>query len=158
MAWLILNYFRTCLEIQICPKFLRFRPSDISAYNRPAELYKLGLKRKLEEVRKLENVTQKKYQFEKKKILSQLSLFEKTGLIHLLTKEFEKHAKSILETHFKKLSNLYREQTIRAPEAITNLKKKKLSIKEFHALRFGLEHPILPEKVKQDEIKTIWKN
>ena len=52
-----------------------------------------------------------------------------------------------METHFKKLSNLYR-------EAITNLSKKKLSIKEFHALRFGLDHPILPKKVKRDEIKT----
>ena len=132
---------------------LRFKPPDVSAYNKPAELYKLGLKRKLE-VRKLENVTQKKYQFEKRKILSRLSLFQKTDLIHLLTKEFEKHAKSILETHFKKLSNLYREQAVRAPEAITNLSKKKLSIKQFHALRFGLDHPILPKKVKRDEIKT----
>ena len=72
------NYFQTCLELQICPKFLRFKPPDISAYNRPAELYTLRLKRKLE-VKKLENVTQKKYQFEKRKILCQLSLFEKTG-------------------------------------------------------------------------------
>ena len=72
----------------------------------------------------------------------------------MLTKEFEKHAKLILETHFKKLFNLYREQAVRAPEAITNLSKKKLSIKEFHALRFGLDHPILPKKVKRDEIKT----
>ena len=68
----------------------------------------------------------------------------------MLTKEFEKNAKSILETHFKKLFK----QSVRAPEAITNLSKKKLSIKEFHALTFGLDHPILPKKVKLDEIKT----
>ena len=34
------------------------------------------------------------------------------------------------------------------------MKKTKLSIKEFHALKFGLDHPILPKKVKRDEIKT----
>ena len=40
-----LRYFHTCIDLSICPKFLKFKPPRISAYSRPADLYQIGLKR-----------------------------------------------------------------------------------------------------------------
>ena len=40
------------------------------------------------------------------------------------------------------------------PNCIFNLSKKKLSLHETNALRLGLNHPILPERVQKDKIKT----
>ena len=146
------------MDLDICPEFLRFKPPNLSAYSRPSELYKLGLKKKLKEVQVLTKNENKKYQFEKKIILSQLSFFEKSSLIFLLKKEFEKSAKAILNNHFRKLTNLYRRQSVKCPNAVTNLSGRKLSLKEFHALRFGLNHSIFLRKVKKDEMKTNVEN
>ena len=146
------------MDLDIFPEFLRFKPPNLSAYSRPSELHKLGLKKKLKEVHVLTKNENKKYQFEKKRIVSQLSFFEKSSLIFLLKKEFEKSAQAILNNHFRKLTNLYRRQSVKCPNAVTNLSGRKLSLREFHALRFSLNHPILPRKVKKDEMKTNVEN
>ena len=43
---------------------------------------------------------------------------------------------------------------MRCPEAILNISKKRLTLKERNALRFGLNHHILPRKIKKDKMKT----
>ena len=45
-------------------------------------------------------------------------------------------------------------QAVYGPNCIVNLSKKELNLHEMNALRFGLNHPILPERVQKDKIKT----
>ena len=66
-----LRYFQTCIDLSICPEFLKFKPPRISAYSRPADLYQIGLKRKLLKVRKATKNMEKQYPFEKKRIFTQ---------------------------------------------------------------------------------------
>jgi len=45
--------------------------------------------------------------------------------------------------------NLWRKESDKCPDCIFNLTEKKLSLHERNALRFGLNHPILPVDVKR---------
>ena len=72
----------------------------------------------------------------------------------LLDKEFKRSATPHIKTHEKKLFNLWKKQSVRCPEAILNISKKRLTLKERNALRFGLNHPILPRKIEKDKMKT----
>jgi len=90
----------------------------------------------------------------KKCILQKLSFIKKTCLIKLLTNRFEDSAKSILQTHQKKLYNLWISQRKKCPSSIINLSDRKLSILEMEALRFGLQHHILPKQIREDNVKS----
>ena len=149
-----LKYLQTCLELDLCPEFLKFKPPNLKVYNKPRDIYRLVVKKKLKEIKCEENLADRKYQTIKTGIFKELSFLEKSCFIRLLKKKFEQSAKTILNTHQRKLINLYRKQTSRVPHAITNLSDKKLSLKETNALRYGLKYHILPKKVKQDEVKT----
>ena len=147
------KFFQTCLELDLFPEFLKFRRPNLSVYSKPVDIYRVILTKKLCEIEKLLKKSEYRYQKEKVLIFNKLSFMEKNCLIYLLKEEFKKLSTSVLRTHHRKLFNLYRKQSSKCPDAITNLSKKILTPKEFHALRFGLNHPILPEKVKQDQIK-----
>ena len=90
----------------------------------------------------------------KQQILSEVTFIEKQCLIALLTRFFKSSAQQILAIHNKKLINLWKKERIRCPESVTNLSSKKLDIKQKEALRFGLNHHILPKKFKIDEFKV----
>ena len=42
---------------------------------------------------------------------------------------------------------------VKCPEALL-ISKKRLTLKERNALRFGLNHPILPRKIEKDKMET----
>ena len=49
---------------------------------------------------------------------------------------------------------MWKNHAVYCPNCVVNLSKKKLNLRETNALRFGLNHPILPERVQKDKIKT----
>ena len=77
----------------------------------------------------------------------------KRGIEISSVKTWAKHHPHIL-THRKKLFNLWKNQAVYCPNCIVNLSKKELNLHEMNALRFGLNHPILSERVQKDKIKT----
>ena len=90
----------------------------------------------------------------KQQILFKVTFNKKQCLIALLTRFFESSALQILAIHNKKLVNLWKKERVRCPESVTNLSSKKLDIKQKEALRFVLNHHILPKKFKIDKFKV----
>ena len=109
---------------------------------------------------KLENrqVIETRFNNEKKCLFNQMSFFEKICLIYLLNYEFKRFATSHIKIHERKLLNLWRNQSDKCPDSVLNLSKRKLSVHELNALRFGLSHLILPKNVQKDQIKVNVEN
>ena len=140
-----MKYLEACVELDICPKFLRFKPPNISVYHNLSSVYSIGLKRKIKETRSSLKLAQAKYVNSKQIIFQQLSFFEKQCLVYLLEKHFQNLINNALKSHQKKLYNLWCEQRIRSPKCIINLSSKKLTLQEEEVLRFGLDHHITSE-------------
>ena len=148
------KYFESCLDLNLCPEFLKFKAPNLSVYRDGRYLFQAVVRKKLKEVKKDKRIAESRFKQQKKDILGQLSFLEKTCLTTLLDKEFKRIAVPHIKIHEKKLFNLWRKQSDKCPDAIVNLSKRKLDLKEQNALRFGLNHPILPKKVQKDKIKT----
>ena len=118
------------------------------------DLYQAVVRKKLKEVNREKRIAEARFRTQKNGILNNLSFLEKTCLISLLNQEFERFAHPHILTHKKKLFNLWKNQAVYCPNCIVNLSKKKLNLHDTNALRFGLNHPILPERVQKDKIKT----
>ena len=149
-----MKYLEACVELYICPKFLRFKPPNISVYHNLSSVYSIGLKRKIKETRSSLKLAQAKYVNSKQIIFQQLSFFEKQCLVYLLEKHFQNLINNALKSHQKKLYNLWCEQRIRSPKCIINLSSKKLTLQEEEVLRFGLDHHILPRKLNLASLKV----
>ena len=141
------NYFETCLDLKICPRFLKFKPPNLSVYKKPDYLFQSVLSKKLKETNRELRIAESRFRSVKQQILSEVTFIEKQCLIALLTRFFKSSAQQILAIHNKKLINLWKKERIRCPESVTNLSSKKLDIKQKEALRFGLNHHILPKKI-----------
>ena len=59
-----------------------------------------------------------------------------------------------IDTTGRKKKPSRKNQAVYCPNCIGNLSKKELNLHQMNALRFGLNHPILPERVQKDKIKT----
>ena len=53
----------------------------------------------------------------------------------------------------RKSYSIYGEDNSKCPECVLNLSDKKLNLREKDALKFGLNHHILPKKVQKDKLK-----
>ena len=114
-----LKYLQTCLDLELCHEYLKFKPPNLKVYNKPRDIYRLVVEKKLKEIKCEENLADHKYQTIKIGIFKELSFLEKCYFIHLLKKKFEPNRKTIINTYQRKLINLYRKQTSRVPHAIT---------------------------------------
>ena len=101
------------------------------------------MRKKLKEVKRSKKLAENRFPRQKNTIFSKLTFIEKSCLMALLDKEFKRSATPHIKTHEKKLFNLWKKQSVRCPGAILNISKKRLTLKERNALRFGLNHPIL---------------
>ena len=117
-------------------------------------MYESVLRKTLKEVIRSKKLVENCFQRQKNTIFSKLTFIEKSCLMVLLDKKFKRSATPHIKTHGKKLFNLWKKQSVRCPEAILNISKKRLTLKERNALRFGLNHPILPRKIEKDKMKT----
>ena len=123
-------------------------------YRNTNDLYQIIVNKQLKLVKNEQRKAKKEFESVKKPIVQKLSFLEKTCLIRLLTKQFEDSAKAILKTHQKKLFNLWVNQRSKCPSCIVNLSNRKLNMAEEEALRLGLQHHIMPKKIREDSV--IW--
>ena len=84
-----MKYLEACVELDICPKVLRFKPPNISVYQNLSSVYNIGLKRKIKKTRSSLKLAQTEYVNSKQIIFHQLSWFEEQCLVYLLEKHFQ---------------------------------------------------------------------
>ena len=149
-----LKYFETCLELRLCPQFLKFKPPNLSVYKKPQFLYQTVLERKLKETLREFRTADKAYCNIKQLVFSKISCLEQAFMIEKITESLKSYAILISEAHQTKLINLWRKERLRSPGIITNLSNKALTIAEQDALRFGLNHHILPRKFQENNVKA----
>ena len=142
------------MDLDICPKFLKFKAPNISSYRSLSHIFNYGLKNKVKETKSYLKNAKNKYKLVKNSIFCKISFVEKYCLIALLQKSYKKLAQTVSPIHQRKLFNLWREQRQRSPNCIVNLSSMRLSIQEEDVLRFGLDHHILPRKIDKDFLKT----
>ena len=116
-------------------------------------MYEVILMKKLKEITKELKLTEKKYTLQKSKIFPKLSLIQKLCLISLLTDKYNKALSEIMIKQRKTLISLWKSQRDRSPECIKSFSKTKLSVQGEEALRYGLNHHILPKKFDSNSMK-----
>jgi len=125
-----LKYFDSCLDLKICPNYLKFKPPNLRVYKNCDEFCQVAVYKKRKEILKDKNNAEKAFQRLKLSLMPQLSFFEKNCLKGLLNDVFEKKAKPIIYTHQKKLFNLWKSQSDKCPDCIMNLSSKNLTLQE----------------------------
>ena len=72
----------------------------------------------------------------------------------LLVAQVAKVSEIVISKHSRKLQLLWRNQRPRSPDCLVNLSSRKLTVEEEEALRYGLEHHVLPSKINIDNLKV----
>ena len=155
------HYLEYCFDLGLCPQTFKFKIPTVNAYKSTKEFYDVALKKQTDEARYDESNAGKQFFEMKSSLFIKLTLFEKTALMKLLVAHVAKVSEEVIIRHSRKLQLLWRKQRPTAPDCLVNLSSRKLTIEEEDALRYGLEHHILPSKVNADEIKlnvekTAW--
>ena len=148
------KYFETCLDLDLYPEFLKLKITNLNFSKNRKDVYQTVVRNKLKEINQEKQTAEAEFTKQKQAIFSKLSFLEKICLISLLDQEFKKIATPQIKTHQKKLFNLWKKDSDKCPDCIFNLSEKKLTLHELNALKFGLNHPILPKTVQKDKIKT----
>ena len=148
------HYLTHCLELDLCPEKLKFKIPKVNAYRQAKDFYKVALKKHIEEAKAEERNAAKLFNQRKNEIFLKTTMYERTCLINLLVDHVRKVTENVIINHSRKLTSLWKKQRPKAPDCIINLASKKLSIAEEEALRYGLEHHILPIKINIDQVKT----
>ena len=78
------NYFETCLDLKICPRFLKFKTPNLNIYKKPDYLFQLVLSEKLKEANRKPRIAESRFRSVKQHILSEVTFIEKHCLIALL--------------------------------------------------------------------------
>ena len=148
------RFWERCVDLQLCPEFLKFKPPKIKQYEKVHRWYHSVVKESLE-VAKLELKREKsKLQVLQQNVYTKISSEQKDELSRLMELHCDKYKIGIIAGHDAKLLNLWIRQRPRSPECITNLSDKKLSVEERRVLYIGLNHHILPKRVDVHEVKV----
>ena len=148
------RYLETCRDLRICPEFLKFKPPNLKVYALSKDLCINILIKKLKKVKSLLIKTERKFVIQKSKISSRLSLIERLCLVFVLNECYNKNLNTILMKQRRKLMNLWIKQRDKSPDFIKNYSKRELAIAEEEALRYGLNHHILPKNFDKNTMKV----
>ena len=148
------HYLEYCFDLGLCPETFKFKIPDMPAYKRIKEFYDVALRKQTDEAKYEESKAEKNFLKIKFEIFPNLTLFEKTLLMKLLVAEVARVSEKVIVKHSRKLQLLWRKQRPRSPDCLLNLSSRILTIEEEEALRYGLEHHILPSKVNTDDLKV----
>ena len=129
-----IKYFKNCLDLNLCSKFLKFKPSNLQVYRNSDDLYRIVLNKKLKLTKKDQKKTSLEFTSLKTLVLKKISLIEKLCLLKLLTDKFYKKMNETTKIHQQKLFRLWISQRNKSPSSIVNLSKRKLSISELESL------------------------
>ena len=147
-------YWERCVDLELCPNFLKFRPPRLRQYKNVKHVYQEVVKESLIIAKDDYKHAEELFQRRKNEITSHLSYMEEATLLSLLNKRYRITTKSILKTHNDKLMRLWKTQKPKCPNCIINLSEKQLSLDEENVLYRGLARNIMHKKVPIDDIKT----
>ena len=111
-AWKVLKlnldikYFENCLDLNLCPKFLKFKPPNLQVYRNSDDLYRIVLNKKLKLTKKDKKKASLEFTSLKPPVLKKISLIEKLCLLKLLTDKFHKEMNETTKIHQQKLFKL----------------------------------------------------
>ena len=148
------HYLEYCYDLNLCPQTFKFKIPATKAYSDKNAFYDVALQKQIREAKYGMSEAEKLFLDSKTVLFKKLTLFEKTCLMKLLVEYIAKTSEAIIFNHSRKLHSLWRKQRPSAPDCIVNLSSKKLTIEENEAVRYGLEHNILPLKINVDKIKA----
>ena len=147
-------YWKRCLDLGLCPNFLKFHPPKLKQYQNVNAIYQHVVEESYN-ISKLDlEKKELKFQLLKQDVCDKLSWLHRTTLICLLNKSYQVYAEKVKHTHNSKLLKLWQQQRPRSPDCIRNISKKNLTIEEEHVLYRGMKHNILPKRVPVQEIKV----
>ena len=147
------TFFTSCLDLRICPKFLKFKPPKLKAYNDTSLVLQQVLRQQIEVVDDEKSLVVRRFAETKHSILARLSFMEGRCLLSLLKKFITDVTKKDSDRMNKKLLNVWTQQRSKSPDCLINLSSKSLSVKELNGLYLGLNHHILPKLIDSDNIK-----
>ena len=148
------HFLEYCYDLGICPEKFKFKVPDIAAYKTTKEFHDVALKKQTDQAKRDESTAEKDFSNLKLDIFQKLTLFEKTLLMKLLVAQVAKVSEKVVSKHSRKLQLLWRKQRPKSPDCLVNLSSRELTIEEKVALRYGLEHHVLPSKIKTDDLKV----
>ena len=148
------QYFETCLEVGLCPPKFKVKDQKVNEPTLNAQVHRVVLKNALTKARHELNEAQCSHSELIKDLNSCLSLMERVSLNSLLCARYKKEENVILERHNKKLFNLWSYQSKLSPDCITNVSSRELTVQEYNALQFGLQHHILPKSYDSEMVKV----
>ena len=147
-------YFKNCLELGVCPKFLRFKPPKLRVYQNPKSIYDGVLSKQISILEKDRKVMIGKYNSLKKQVCNKINFLEEMTLMSLLSKCFNKSSVSVQARHKKKLMALWKGDRVRSPDCLINISDRVLNTQEENVLRCGLKHHVPPKEVDLDTMKV----
>ena len=127
------KYLESWADLKICPKFLKFKPPNISVYHNADPFYAIGLQRKIKDTKRILRIAVRKYNQLKSLIFNNTFFLEKHCLKFIKNNVLINCLKCFLQKHFqnlvkkiqillhRKLYNLWRQQRARSPNSIVNL-------------------------------------
>ena len=153
-------YFEKCLDLNLCPSFLEFKPPKLPAYktSNTKELHMKAVQYQLNEIKRETAKAVEMYCTTWLPIKAQLTCVESYCMFSLINKHAQKACAAKIERHNKKLFNLWRNKNSRSPECIHNFSDKQITLDERNALHRGLKHHILPKRVNSHDVKCNIEN
>ena len=149
------EYFERCLDLKLCPSFLKFNPPRLKAYDKhnKDELHMRAVRFQLDVIKDEVQRSAELFHEVWNEVKPNLSFLEQKLLFMMWNSHFKKSGKRIVDSHNKKLFALWKRQRPVSPDCIINLCQRELSITEQNALLYGLKHHILPKKVDENGLK-----
>jgi hypothetical protein len=133
---------------------LKFKTPRLPVYNNIKSLHADILKKQISLLRHEEKCVEHKLALKKQFFHDKLSFLDYHVLFCKFRSCIRDRATTILDTHNKKLVNLWKRQRQPSPDCLKNNSSKKLTIKEEDALRYGLNHHIHPPKLNEYDLKA----
>jgi len=97
-----IKYFESCLDLNLCSEFLKFKIPNLTVHSNRKDVFQTVVRKKLKEVNREKQVAKVRFNSLKNGVLAKLSFLEKTSLISLLNQEFKKAARPHILTLKKK--------------------------------------------------------
>ena len=152
------RFFEKCLNLGLCPDFLKFQPPRLTAYRNTDSLYQHVVQQQLTVVIREEKKALKEYTVHYQSVMNILSLCEGRTLLTLLQEHVQRTCKAKVDAHNRKLFSMWRKCKSSSPECIFNYSDRELSVEDYSALYCGLKHHVLPKQVNDHDVKCKIEN
>ena len=148
------EFFLTCLDLEMCPSFLKFKSPELKAYENTKPIYQQVVRQQVDVVQREIDITKKKWSAIRAMLFDQLTFLERRCLTQLVQAQLSKRLKADKDRINTKLEKTWSQYKYHSPNCLINLSSKKLDIYEKNVLYLGLNHHILPKKVNDVDIKA----